>query len=133
MNDPAAGKQLLKGVYGVEAGAWRWASGHFSILLRPPLAAAQHGGTLSLGITIPDVVAQKVGKVTLSVSSGGTKLKSESYPKDGAFTFSADVPAALLTKDSVTFDFDLDKSIPAGTIDQRELGIIVSSVALESK
>jgi len=133
MNDPAAPAQLLKGFYGVEGGSWRWTAGHFSLLLRSPLSAAQHGATLSLAFTIPEVVIQKLGSVTLTASIGATKLKSETYTKSGAYTFAADVPAELLTKESVTADFALDKSLPAGAVDQRELGIIVTSASLESK
>jgi hypothetical protein len=133
MSDPAAPAQLVKGIYGLEGGAWRWTAGHFSILLRSPLSAAQHGATLTFGFTVPEVVTQKLGPVALTASVGATKLKSETYAKSGAYTYTADVPAELLTKDSVTVDFALDKSIPAGTMDQRELGVIATSVGLESK
>ena len=133
MNDPAAPAQLVKGIYGLEGGAWRWTAGHFSILLRSPLSAAQHGGTLTFGFTVPEVVTQKLGPVALTASVGATRLKSETYAKPGAYTFTADVPAELLTKDSVTVDFALDKSIPASAADQRELGVIATSVGLESK
>ena len=71
--------------------------------------------------------------MALTASVGATKLKSETYAKPGAYTFTADVPAELLTKDSVTVDFALDKSIPASAADQRELGVIATSVGLESK
>ncbi len=133
MSDPAAPAQLVKGVYGLEGGAWRWTAGHFSFLLRSPLSAAQHGATLSLGFTIPDVITQKLGPIELTASVGATRLKSETYAKPGPYTFTADVPAEQLTKDSVTVDFSLDKSIPAGAMDQRELGVIATSVGLESK
>jgi hypothetical protein len=133
MNDPAAAGQLVKGFYGVEGGAWRWTAGKFSVLLRSPLSAAQHGGTLTFGFTVPDVITQKLGPIALTASVGVTKLKSETYAKPGAYTFTADIPAELLTKDSVTVDFTLDKSIPAGAMDQRELGVIATSVGLESK
>ena len=53
--------------------------------------------------------------------------------KPGPYTFTADIPAELLTKDSVTVDFSLDKSIPAGAMDQRELGVIATWVGIESK
>ncbi len=133
MGDPAASAQIVKGVYGVEGGSWRWTSGHFSILLRAPLAASQRGGTLMFSFTIPDVVTQKLGKLTLTVSSGGKKLNSESFATTGAQTLTADVPADLLLKDPVTFDFDLDKSIPASDVDKRELGVIATAISLESK
>lgn len=133
MNDTGAQPQLVKGVYGIESGTWRWTSGHFSILLRSPLSSAQHGGTLSLALTVPDVIIQKLGPVTLTASAGGTKLKSETYSKPGAYTFGADVPSSLLGNETVTFDFDVDKSIPPSSTDSRELALIVSAVSLEAK
>ena len=133
MADQAAATQLLKGFYGVEGGAWRWTAGEFHVLLRPPLAAAQKGAVLTLAFSIPDVLIQKLGAVSLSASAGTSKLKSENYSKPGAYTFSADVPAALLAGESITIDFALDKSLPAGSVDQRELGLVATAVGLESK
>jgi hypothetical protein len=133
MGDPAASAQLVKGVFGVEGGSWRWTSGHFSILLRSPLAAAQHGGTLTFSFTIPEVVNQKLGKIAMTVSSGGKKLNSDSFSTAGAHTLTADVPADLLIKDTATFDFDLDKTMPASANDSRELGVVATAISLESK
>ena len=42
-------------------------------------------------------------------------------------------PAGLLQKDSVLLEFSLNKYLPAGLIESRELGLIVSSIALEPK
>jgi hypothetical protein len=133
MNDPAATSQLLKGFYGLEGGSWRWTAGHFSALLRPPIASPQRGATLTLTISIPPIVIEKLSSVTLSASVAGTKLKPETYSKPGTYTFTADVPSDLLVKDAITVDLELDKSIPASAADQRELGIIVTGIGLESK
>jgi len=133
MNDPAAAQQLVKGFSGVESGTWRWTAKNFSAVLRPPLASAQRGAVLTFSISIPDVVIQKLSSVTLSASSGTTKLKSETYSKPGSYTFSADVPPDLLIKDAITIDFALDKAIPPSAADSRELGIIALAIGLESK
>jgi hypothetical protein len=133
MNDPAAPAQLIKGFSGVESGTWRWTAKNFSAILRPPLTAAQRGATLTFSLSIPDVVIQRLSSVTLSASSGTTKLKSETYSKPGSYTFSADVPPDLLIKDAITIDFALDKAIPPGTTDSRELGIIALAIGLEAK
>ena len=133
MNDMSAQPQLVKGVYGIEGGTWRWAAGHFSIQLRTPTSSAQHGATLSLALTVPDVIIQKLGAVTLTASAGGAKLKSETYAKAGAYTFGADVPGSALGNDTVTLDFETDKSIPPSATDSRELALIVSAISLESK
>ena len=78
------------------------------------LAAAQHGATLTFNLTVPNVVIQKLGSVTLSSSVGTAKLKSETYSKPGAYTFTADVPAEQLSKETVIVDFAIDKSSPPG-------------------
>jgi hypothetical protein len=43
------------------------------------------------------------------------------------------VPPDLLVKEAITLDFALDKSISPGSADSRELGIIATSIGLESK
>src|SRR5579871_1344628 len=62
MNDAAAVPQLLSGFYAVENNAWRWTSGKFSVSLRVP-PAAQNGATVALSFTIPEIIAQKLGKI----------------------------------------------------------------------
>ncbi len=133
MSDQAAATQLLKGFHALEGGAWRWTAGTFQVLLQPPAGSAQKGATLTFAFSIPDVVIQKVSAMALTASIGGTKLKTESYSKAGPYTFSADVPAAALAGDAVTIDFAFDKSLPAGSVDQRELAVVATSVGLESK
>lgn len=133
MSDQAATVQLVKGFHSLEGGAWRWTAGKFQVLLKPPLAAAQRGAVLSFAFSIPEVVIQKLSVITLTASVGGTKLKSETWSKPGAYTYSADVAAALLAGDAVTFDFEFDKSLPSGSVDQRELAVVATSIGLESK
>jgi len=133
MSDQAAATQLFKGFYALESGSWRWTAGEFHVLLRSPQGAAQKGATLSFAFSIPDLVIKKLNAISLSAKVGTVTLKTESYSKAGAYTFSADVPPALLTSDSVTIDFALDKSLPAGSVDQRELGLVATAVGLESK
>ena len=133
MTDAYAQEQLLHGFYGVEGGAWRWTAGKFTVLLRPPLTSAQHGATLTLAFSIPDVVIQKLDKLTLTASVGSTKLKSETYTQPGNYSFSADVAPELLEKEAFIVDFGLDKSVPPGPVDKRELGVIALAVGLQGK
>jgi hypothetical protein len=132
MNDTSAGVQLLSGFYPVESGAWRWTAGKFSVLLKTPPGAAQSGATLSFAFAVPDAVIEKLKTVKLTASVDGMPLKSEEYSKAGAQVFGADLPASMLTPDSIKFDFALDKSIPPG-VDKRELGVVATSVGLIPK
>ena len=132
MNDPTAAAQLLNGFYAIENNAWRWTAGHFSVLLYTPPGASQRGATLTFKFSVPEPAAQKFGNVTLTASIDGMALLSRTFDKPGAYTFTTDVPAAMLPTDSVKIDFALDKSFHAGT-DVRELGLIAASVGLSEK
>ena len=133
LGDPRMGAQLVSGFYGVEGGAWRWTARRFTAVLRPPAGAAQKGATLTVKLTVPAVVIEKEKDVTLSASIGGTALAPEPYAKAGDYTFKRDVPAAALAGDTVRLEFELDKAMPPSGADQRELGIIVLVIGLESK
>ena len=132
MEDQDASAQLIQGFYPPESGAtWRWTAGKFAVVLKVPLGAAERGGTLSLKFSFPEPVFKKLGAVTLTAVAGTKKLRTETYPAAGPYTFTADLPPELLNKDSVTVDFVLDKSLPPGPVEKRELGIIATSVGLE--
>jgi hypothetical protein len=71
--------------------------------------------------------------MSLSASVNGTPLSPESYTLPGEFTYSRDVPANLLAGESAKVDFSLDKTMPPSGSDQRELGVVVSTVGLAPK
>ena len=133
MNYPGAPAQLVKGFYGLEAGAWRWTAGHFSVMLKTPPGAAARGGTLTFSLVVAGPVRKQVGDQTLTASIGGKTLKSEKYTTEGDHTFSADVPAASLAGDTVSVDFSVDKYLPPSPADRRELGLIATAIGIESK
>ena len=131
--DPKASLQLLHGFYDLEQNAWRWTKGKFSVTLRPPAGAAAAGAALELKMTVPDPVIERLKSVTLSANVNGTPIESETFNKPGEYTFRKDVPAKALEGEAVTVDFALDKFLEAGAVEQRELGIIVSTVGLVMK
>lgn len=131
--DPRASLQLVRGFHDVEQNAWRWTMAKFSVTLRPPAGAAQKGATLRLNLTVPDPVIQRLKAISLRANVQGVPLEAETYFKPGNYAFTRDVPARALTGDAVTVDFWLDKSLPPGSVDQRELGVVVSSVGFEAK
>ena len=133
MADPEASLQLVKGFHGVEQDAWRWTMGQFAVTLATPEGSADGGATLELKFTAPEPVINRVGTVTLTASIAGTSFEPESYSKAGSYTLERDVAADLLAGDAVTVEFALDKFLPPGEVDQRELGVIVTSVGLIRK
>ena len=125
--------QLLNGFYPIEANAWRWTARQFSVLLRTPKGAAESGAMLSVKFTIPQVAIDHSHSLTLTASVEGTPLKPGTYSKADQYEYREDVPAAVLAKDAVRIQFALDKAIPPTGGEKRELGIIVSSVGLQTK
>jgi len=133
MADPKAAPQLKSGFHNVEQNAWRWTERHFAVVLRPPAGGASRGARLNLRFSIPAPVIEKLGAVTLSAAIGGVSLGPETYSRSGEYIYTRDVPASLLAGDAVTVEFDLDKALPPGNTDQRELGVVASSVGFEAK
>ena len=133
MGDPKSEPQLVTGFHGIEAGAWRWTTRQFTVALRPPFGASQKGARLTLRLTVPPVVIEKLKNVSLSANAGGSALPPETYTTAGDYMYTRDLPASVLTADSVRVDFQLDKVMAPSGADIRELGIIILSVGLESK
>lgn len=133
VGDPKSAPQLLSGFYDIENGAWRWTGKQFTVELGVPFGAGQKGAALELHFTIPDVVIEKSKTVTLAASVDGNALPPETYSKPGEYTYTRDVPPALLNAASVKATFTLDKTIQAGGGDVRDLGIIAAAVGLKGK
>jgi hypothetical protein len=133
MGDATMAKQLAGGFYDIESGAWRWTMQKFAVTLGPPPHAAQQGAVLELHLTVPQSSIQKLGSVTLSASIGGTVLAPETYTQPGEHVYRRDVAANLLAADAVRVDFGLDKAIPPGDVDKRELGVVASSVGFVAR
>lgn len=134
MGDPKAQPQLVKGLHGVEDGAWRWTAKEFAVALRPPFGAAQKGADLVVKLSVPPVVVEKLKTVSLSATvAGSSALPPEIYNAAGVYFYVRALSASLLGGDSLRVDFHLDKAIAPSSADVRELGIIVVSIGLESK
>jgi len=131
--DPHADFQLTRGFWNVENGAWRWTMRNFTVMLRPPARAALNGATLELHFSIPEVMFNKVGAMTLDAHLNGSDLGSETYPHAGEFTYRRDVPAALLGGNTVAVDFSVDKGLPPTGQDTRELALVVTTIGLLPK
>jgi hypothetical protein len=133
MGDAKAAPQLLKGFYNIEENAWRWSMGKFAVALRPPHGASTKGATLHLKFVLPEAVLSKVKTMSISATVNGTGLAPETYTQAGEFDYSREVDGKLLPGEAVNVEFTLDKFLPAGMVEQRELGVIVTSVGLEAK
>ncbi|MBV8817825.1 MAG: hypothetical protein JO022_05670 [Acidobacteriaceae bacterium] len=129
MNDTKLAGQLLHGFYFIEGNGWRWTARMFSVALKPPGVAA-NGATLVLNLFVPPSQIQNVGSLTLHAAIDGHPLKSQTYAKPGAFEYTRDIPSELLDTNIVPIDFCLDKATPPSPQDGRELGVVVTAIAL---
>jgi len=128
--DPAAEEQLLEGFHTVEQRAWRWVEKRFSLLLQPPPPAPGQLASLDLRFTIPEVIEQRVGPVTLSATVNGVALGAETFEAAGEHLYTREVPEGALTEAPARVEFEVDKAMPPSDQDSRELAIVVQSIAL---
>jgi hypothetical protein len=128
VNDPRATVQLTRGFYELEGNTWRWTAPEFSVVL-----AAPAGPTLLLEFkfTLPDVVFNETGPVTISASAGGAALPPQTFSTAGEHLYTADFPAP--SGPAVAIDFKTDKHVTPGGADTRDLALIAQSVGLSGK
>jgi hypothetical protein len=129
--DPRAEVQFVSGFHRVEQNKWRWTEGKFAVQLRPPPGASEDGARLVLQFALPEVVIQKLGAIELKARVAGRSLPAARYTRPGQQVYEQQVPAGVLKGSSARVEFELDKFVPAGSLEGRELGIIAASIALE--
>ncbi len=128
--DPKAEEQLIDGFHGLENGAWRWTAQRFAVALQPP---GNHAGSsfLEMRFTVPEVIAQRFGGAKILARVNGSELAPESFAGQGEFVYSKEVSADVLGDEPARVEFEIENAVPAGEIDLRELGVIVTSIALK--
>jgi hypothetical protein len=131
VNDPEEATQLLRGFYPLEQNGWRWTSSSFAVSLRPPAGSVRRGARLMLHFTLPEVILNRVHTVTLTSHIGSLALPAETFKTAGAQIYSEPVPGVALAGGSVVAQFQVDHFLPAGTVEVRELAIIVTRVELQ--
>jgi len=133
MADASSSIQLVRGFNALEQNTWRWTMGKFTVVLRAPVGADRSGASLMLNFVLPDGSLQKLKSVTVSAQVDGARIAPEIFSTPGPHVYRGEVPASAFKKNLVTVDFSLDKFLPASEGDHRELGLVVTSVGLQSK
>lgn len=123
-NDASVASQLVRGFYEVESGAWRWTMPRFAIRFEVPVGARQKSAVLRTDLVLPEVIFRSTGPVALEVSASGQQLGAQTMSAAGNHTLQWSIPAEVLITETITLDFRLDKSVPPGAVDPRELGLI---------
>jgi hypothetical protein len=84
---------------------------------------------LVLRLAVPEPVIQKLKSVTLSCRVNGVALPPTTFSKVGRDSYSQAVPPFAAAVAAV--DCALDRFLPPGPVDKRELGVIVHGVGLQ--
>jgi hypothetical protein len=84
-------------------------------------------------LTIPPPLIEKLKDVTFNTSVNGVRLKTMTYTSAGSVTLRLDVPATAFEREPAQVEFILDTVLPPRAGDQRELGVIASSIGFERK
>ena len=111
VNDPRAAVQLTRGFHGLENNSWRWTMKIFTATLRPPANASKTGASLQLKFTLPEVMFNRVGPMSVDARLNGLDLGPQTYSQVGDYIYTRDVPAAALSGDAVSIDFHVDKGL----------------------
>ena len=133
MADPEAAPQLIRGFHQIEQNSWRWTARTFTVTLRVPRDAETRGAQVVAHFSLPDILLQRLGPITLTADLDKTRLGAATYAKAGEYTFTADLPRAALGDEPLTIDFQVDKFLPAGSAETRELGLIAESIGIQTK
>ncbi len=132
ITDPTTATQLLRGFYPLEQNAWRWSAPKFSVVLGAPPSASKKGAGLVLKFSLADSEMASLKRMTLSATAGTVSLAPETYSDSGEHEYRRDVPANAFTEANININFSLDKFFRTEQ-DDRQLGLIVTSIALEAK
>ncbi len=130
--DRSAERQLLSGFYFLEQNKWRWTAREFAAALKPPADAGRKGGRLVLHFFLPPAITQEFGPITLSAKLDNIFLTSQTYSQSGDHFYTRPIPAHLLDTSLIRVDFCLDKYLPPRGPGGRELGTVVTNLALIS-
>jgi hypothetical protein len=130
--DPRADKQLITGFFPAYAQG-RWTGRTFSVTLKPPSTAARKGAVVLLRFGIPGPSIDVLHSIRVSAAVNGIRLAPEEYVKAGEFDYVRDVPAEAFRGGNATVEFALDKALPPGGVERRELGVVANTIGFEAK
>jgi tRNA (mo5U34)-methyltransferase len=122
--EPVTRARLLDGWYDLEAGLWRWTRGRFSAVFDHP-----RGRRLVLKFALPDAHTARLGPITLRARANGVDLPPETFAVPGPHVYTAQIQEDAGR--AITFEFELDKTMPPEGVDLRELGVVVSALELK--
>ena len=114
------GGRMVRGWYSQEGWeTWRWTATEFAVEF------PYTGGNLVVDLHVPEAM----GSATLSVQANGVALPDRHFSRPGDHCYLAQIPAGVATA-PLLFEFQLNRVYHPGNTDERELGVVVSRVAV---
>ncbi len=110
--------KLLEGWHPLEQTSFRWTERRFSVELKRPPLVNLSTFRFDFRLTFP-------GPVILNVKVNGIDLPGATYSAEGEHSYSAKLPRQALKNTSIRIDFEVDKCLPSGALDERELALLV--------
>ncbi|HUI56950.1 MAG TPA: hypothetical protein VLY04_18370 [Bryobacteraceae bacterium] len=126
LGDLRSRPQLRSGWYGIEDGAWRWMAKEAEAVLRVP-AGPPPMFEMQLFFP-PDFMQRAGGPVTVSVLLDGRPFAQETYPQPGGYHLLKPIRPNLLAAPATLVTIRLNRAIPPGDADRRELGAVVQGL-----
>lgn len=120
--------ECLRGWHNIEEPGWRWTEQRFSVAVQSRGKARR----LHLDLELPDSHFQALGPIGLCSSVAGVEVGRSLLSAPGSHTHVCNL-AACAHLEQVHVEFCLDKALPAGSVEARELGIIATGIRLESR
>lgn len=120
--------RFLTGWHDAEERGARWTEKRFSVGFRlPPTDLLPR---IRLHFFLPGSSIERLGSVTIEARVKNTVLAKETFSAAGQHVYARDLPPGLFDGGMAQFDFELDRTIPPGEADRRELGIVVTAIGL---
>lgn len=115
---PRYSVHLLDGWHPLEQNSFRWTEKRFSIEIKRPHLI--QFSTFCFNFRLPSP-----GPVTLSAKVNGSDMPPATLRTEGAQSYSIQIPRQAIQAGAIRIDFAIDKCLPAGALDERELGLLV--------
>lgn len=115
---PRYSLQFLEGWYPLEQNSFRWTERRFAIQIKRPLLYNPAALRFTFRLTFP-------GPMTISAAVNGIPVPPETFAGEGEHHFTIALPRNALDVSPMRVDFTADKCASPGTLDERELALLV--------
>ena len=113
---PRYSVKLLEGWHPLEQSSYRWTERRFSVELRRPASFTLH---FNFKLMFP-------GPATVSAAVNGIEVAPATFISEGDQSYRIELPRAVRGVSPIRIDFAVDKCLPAGGLDTRELALLVA-------